>query len=625
MTRSDNPFEDLPEWRERRRLLEAQEQQRSAQPGGAYPEPTLPGYSQPQEQYPAHQTAYAPASYGPAVGLQEPLAVAPDTSVRLPYQDDAQGYGVGEQPVGRGVDEFRPTIGVGARPEPQSPQYYTEPGQYDAGAYGNAQVPSGLPVYDSPGQAGYANHAGAQPPIGYVDPNDTLQGYQPVVGYAEQDVPGFVQQDARYSNHNGYQGDAQLGPVPSGQDTGFDLNDFAPGQQADDVGGGRGASYAGVDGGLDKGQSLQFDGAGYTQPTDEEEHYEEDKESGGFSWKIAAAVIVTGAVVTGGGVVLYDSFKSGGLARNGSAPVIKAQRGPTKTVPSDPGGRQFSNRDSKLLGRLDKSSGAAAANRLNDPNGGDNGVRAVPTVRIGRDGRLILPEAPEVASAPPGNSTLSGAPDGGMSTPGINIVNNLSERSATGLGGLPAVVPKTDPAAGAAAPLAARDTRVPAIRSSAQAPAIKNRPVGNRAITQSNSPPPVPSRSANAGAWNRTGTQQASAVVVPKSRRTVAPAGTASTLGAGSVARSASRSYVAVLATAPTRMNALKSFAELQQKHPVALQNRVPDLQKVDLKARGLGIMYRVVAGPASSRGVASSVCNKLKTEGYKGCWVKSN
>jgi hypothetical protein len=72
-------------------------------------------------------------------------------------------------------------------------------------------------------------------------------------------------------------------------------------------------------------------------------------------------------------------------------------------------------------------------------------------------------------------------------------------------------------------------------------------------------------------------------------------------------------------------MNALKSFAELQQKHPVALQNRVPDLQKVDLKARGLGIMYRVVAGPASSRGVANSVCNKLKTEGYKGCWVKSN
>ena len=72
-------------------------------------------------------------------------------------------------------------------------------------------------------------------------------------------------------------------------------------------------------------------------------------------------------------------------------------------------------------------------------------------------------------------------------------------------------------------------------------------------------------------------------------------------------------------------MKALQSFAELQQKHPNALLNRVPDVQKADLRARGLGIMYRVVVGPAGSRSSANSVCSSLKSEGYAGCWVKNN
>jgi SPOR domain len=621
MTRSDNPFEDLPEWKERRRLQEAQAQQRNAEPGG-YPEPLQPGYGQPHQQYPGDQQGYAPADYGNAGGFQEPLPVG-----HPQYQGDTQGYPVNEQPADRGVDEFGQPIGAGLRPEPQAPQYYDDPGQYDrSAAYRNAQAPLGGPVYDTAGQAVYPNHVGEQAPATYVDPNEPPQGYQSGMGYpAEPDMPGFAQQDARYNNPNAYQPDAQLGPAGDGQNTGFDLNHFSPGQQADDFGGANGMTYVGAPGAADQRQSLQANPPEYGQPGEDGEYYEEDEEGGGFSWKLAAAVIVTGAVVTGGGVVLYDSFKGGGLGRNGAAPVIKAQRGPAKTIPKDAGGRQFSNRDSKLLGRLDKSGGAATADRQNEANGADGRVRTVPTVRIGRDGRLILPKAPEVASAPPANNASGGAP----ATPGINIVNNLSDRSGTGLGGLPAVVPKTEPAAASATPPAAQpsgqDTRVPAIRSSVQAPVVKNRPIGNRAISQSNSPPPVPSKSAYTTALRTNGSAQNSAIVAPTTPRAAAPARSASTLGAGAVARSAARGYVAVLATAPTRMTALKSFAELQQKHPVALQNRVPDLQKVDLKSRGLGIMYRVVVGPASSRGAASSVCNKLKTEGYKGCWVKSN
>jgi hypothetical protein len=72
-------------------------------------------------------------------------------------------------------------------------------------------------------------------------------------------------------------------------------------------------------------------------------------------------------------------------------------------------------------------------------------------------------------------------------------------------------------------------------------------------------------------------------------------------------------------------MKALQSFAELQQKHPNALVNRVPDVQRADLSSRGLGIMYRVVVGSGGSRSAANSVCASLKAEGYNGCWVKTN
>jgi len=626
MTRSDNPFEDLPEWKERRRLQEAQAAQHNGAQAGAYPEPLQPGYAQPQGQYPTDQAGYAPVSYDTSGRLQEPQRGHPARDTRSAYQSDPRTHGDpnytgSQQPAGQTLDEYGQPIAASARPDPRTAQYYDDQRQYDAGAYGTGQAVPGAPAYDTGGLAAYPDHGGDQSPPGYGDQNQAGQGDQSGAGYAEQDVPGFVQQDARYNDPNGYRGDAQLGPMPSGQDTGFDLNHYAPGHQANDFSSefapGHDPAYIGHDAQGDQLTPLQGNAVGDGQP-DDDEYYEDDDEGRGFSWKLAAAVIVTGAVVTGGGIVLYDSFKGGGLTSSGSAPVIKAHQGPAKTVPTDAGGRQFSNRDSKLLGRLDKSGGATTAKRLSDANNSDSRVRTVPTVRIGRDGRLLLPKAPQVASAPAATSTASGAADNGTATPGINIVNSLSERSGAGLGGLPPVVPK-------AAASTAAETRAPTVRSSAQAPVIKNRPAGNLAITQSKTPPPVPSRSTYASASRANGAQSAPAVVAPRTARVAPPAGTASTLGAGSVARSASRGFVAVLATAPSRMTALKSFAELQQKHPVALQNRVPDLQKVDLKARGLGIMYRVVVGPASSRGAANSVCDKLKSEGYKGCWVKTN
>ena len=80
--------------------------------------------------------------------------------------------------------------------------------------------------------------------------------------------------------------------------------------------------------------------------------------------------------------------------------------------------------------------------------------------------------------------------------------------------------------------------------------------------------------------------------------------------------------YVAVLASQKSRIDALKTFADLQQKYNHVLQNKIPDVLEADLSARGLGTMYRVVVGPPSSREAAADLCGQLKSAGFQGCWI---
>ena len=96
--------------------------------------------------------------------------------------------------------------------------------------------------------------------------------------------------------------------------------------------------------------------------------------------------------------------------------------------------------------------------------------------------------------------------------------------------------------------------------------------------------------------------------LVPKVKQ--APAAT-STSGAG---------FVAVLASKKSRMDALKAFADLQQKYGDVLAAKTPDVQEADLGDKG--VWYRAVVGPPGSREAATSVCSQLKTAGHPGCWV---
>jgi hypothetical protein len=82
--------------------------------------------------------------------------------------------------------------------------------------------------------------------------------------------------------------------------------------------------------------------------------------------------------------------------------------------------------------------------------------------------------------------------------------------------------------------------------------------------------------------------------------------------------------YVAVLASVPasgsSRIEALKQFADMQQKYTAILQNKTPDVQEADLGEKGT--YHRLLVGPPGSRDSANSVCTQLKAQGFSGCWV---
>ena len=93
----------------------------------------------------------------------------------------------------------------------------------------------------------------------------------------------------------------------------------------------------------------------------------------------------------------------------------------------------------------------------------------------------------------------------------------------------------------------------------------------------------------------------------------------------GAAAAGVSAGYVAVLASVPvsntSRINALKQFADMQQKFGGVLQNKTPDVKEANLGDKGM--YHRLLVGPPGSRDAAQSLCGSLKTAGYTNdCWV---
>ena len=514
-------------------------------PAQGYPAPHPAGQSYGAQRAPSQSVDAALSQ----LGVARQRAAAPgDFAVPPPATSDYAA-----EPRGRGYDQWQaPPAGIdahgydlgGYQSEPR-----TQPRHAAAMEPPFAQPQPQAPRYvpEPPPPAGYGFEANAPAPR-YGEPappfGSASQGFEPQLGLEAHG--GFAQ--------------------PHGQPVYDEYSDQAYAQSLAD----------GKDGG-----EYEHDG---------HEEYEEEPPRRGRMLYAAAALGL--AIVVGGGLAFaYQKFfRSSGTQT--ATPVIKEKSGPSKIKPSEPGGKQFAHRDSKMMDRLSSASTTgstdSSASAANDAEGG---TRRVQTLVVTRDGSIAPPPA---SQEPAGGGGQSGQST--INVPGLTVVDGFGNRPQ------PRSAPASPPPQ---EPIVVNPPSAPAAKPIVVAKAA---PAAPTAVDASDvaEPPAKPVRPAAAPAATKR--------PVPKKIAAATPAPPART-GAG---------YVAVLASVPvsssSRMDALKQFADLQQKYGSALQGRMPDVQEADLGQRGK--YHRLLAGPPGSRDQANGVCAQLKAAGYPGCWI---
>lgn len=582
-----------------------------AQPSGHAPYPSQPAYPAPADAY------HYPGSYGAEAYSQPTLT-----------NQDPHGYQNGGQP-----QWGDPAANAGYAPRFESyspaaePNVRTQPPQHSAPAYAPPEhVP---PSHGYAAASEYAQQPEWQQPQlrgATYDQHPQWQRQPAADAYGAQHAPqqysgypqGYAEQAPGQADVRGWQGyhqdaGAQHGyPEPSlGDPPAFGGHGYAPppGYPPE--------SYA-AEGYAPEGYRPPGYGEadprfaphdGYGLPAEAQSHdleheydpdeveYEDGGRTGSRKMLIAAAVI-SAVVVSGGLAFGYKAlFSSGG---GDAPPVIKSEGQPSKIKPIDPGGKKFAHTDSKILGRLNDGSSPESESA---GAGSEEGPRKVTTMIVGRDGSIVPatnspPPSAETAEAPAARPVVV-SPPSSASVPGLTIVDGFGGRGVPAASAPPPRAPSPPPAA---LPKPQVLARVEPVAPSA--------------------PPRVPAAAAEVKPVQKKPVRQALATI-----NSMRDAGTAAG-PASSPAKPAGASigFVAVLASVPasstSRMDALKQFADLQQRYPSQLQNKTPDVQEATLASKGT--YHRLVVGPPGSRKQATDLCAELKVVGYTSCWIKS-
>ena len=301
---------------------------------------------------------------------------------------------------------------------------------------------------------------------------------------------------------------------------------------------------------------------GYADPDADyadDEFADMDEPRRGRRWMFVAAAALIGAVGVGG--ALAYTYKSLFAPSAGRVPVVKAEQG-TRAKPSD---KSLTRQNDDASKQALAPSSEPQDDRVGDESGGP---RRVKTFAINPGAQAAQPPVAEVSP----------------SVPGIMLdVRPRAPQAAPPKGAQPSAV-------------------TPRVSIGVPPPNL----VQKQAQPEADAPPPP---------------RRVAAVPQPPPPAAKPPTRPASTPPAAA-APSTGNGFVAVLSSQKSRLDALKVFADLQQKYPDALSNKVPDVQEKDLSERGLGTMFRLVVGPPGSRSAASGVCSQLKSAGHEGCWV---
>lgn len=551
--------------------------------------PQPPHYEQlgwPPQQSPQPRTgrpAAQPPAYADPAGYGQPPEGAGRHSNAPPHDPYAalrpDGYGYGQPshpPSGAyGVEGYADPqqIPRGQGRAPQAPALPPEP------PFNSASDPYGAfePGFGEPSSHGANSYGGPQ---GNGNGYDPVFADPPLSRGAPPPAPSY---QGGYETVPGMEAEADQWGAPS---IGLDPRDYGhdeyahPPSEAADWGA---EAYRGADaeGGAFDPEAMGYQPAPPPAPhgmfdqsyAEDEADYEKAPRRG--AWKKVVGLAACAVLAGGGLVIAYNGIMDPADGKN--TPLVKSAEGPSKVKPSDPGGKQFAHTDSKIMGRLGES-GETPESEL-------SGVRKVPVVTVGRDGSIQPPRSVE-----------SGQTSAVVSVPGLTVIDGLDGPSPTRPTG------SGDRASG----------------MQQQAAASRN---GGGPLTVA-----PPGRTPGAAMPTETGAVQAKAAA--PATRAEAPRKAAEaprkTAAVAAKPKTASAGYVAVLASVPasgsSRIDALKQFADMQQRYGTILNNKTPDVQEANLGERGT--YHRLLVGPPGSRDSANSVCSQLKAEGYSSCWV---
>jgi hypothetical protein len=305
---------------------------------------------------------------------------------------------------------------------------------------------------------------------------------------------------------------------------------------------------------------------------------------------VVTAIVLVGCVMLGtAGAYGYRIYYSGAQATN--APIIAAEKSPSKMVPAPAGG--------------DPQSGKSVQERVGASNERVVTRQEEPVTLPDPSGpRVVLP-APFTTSPGPGPSvqsssmTPAGAPTEPKKVRTVAIRPDGGDPMARPVSGVGSSLPPTAPSATGAT------TRQP--------PAAK----------------PVPPAAHNGGGplslepQGQAGGDTASSYQPAPRASTPTPAAPpASAPRLASVPTPASGGYVVQISSQRSEADAQASFHSLQSKFPRELGDREAIVRRADLGPKG--VFYRAMVGPFGTAGDADQFCGGLKAAGGQ-CIVQKN
>jgi hypothetical protein len=299
---------------------------------------------------------------------------------------------------------------------------------------------------------------------------------------------------------------------------------------------------------------------------------------------VTIAFVLALAVLGTGGAFAYRNYV--GSPRSGEPPIIKADTGPTKIVPTS------ADANAKVPDRLAAGDGTEKiVPREEAPV--DVNAQSAP--------RMVFPalnqnaNPPTVASVTPNGPPPANAGNGTLPNNEPRRVRTLSVRGDQPDGAaVPATAPQPSGAKSAAArAAAARNPTVPPAAANANA-STANAPLS--LSPQATQPAPA------ADARTRVATNT--------------PAQTAPSGGGGG------GGYLVQVSSQKNESEAQSSYRVLQGKYPAVLGSRSPVIRRADLGDKG--VYYRAMVGPFGSREEALQLCGSLETAGGK-CVVQRN